>query len=709
MNSKDFNNDAEREGAADSTSAQGSAQTSSGFQGSAQSGQNAYGQNGQSAYGQAGTAQGRPGQAFQGAPGRQSTPGYQNGPAFQGAPGHQAPGYHSNPGTYGQSGMDRFFNSIRAMNLYRAQPRVLGGVCSGISQRYGIDMTLVRILFIVAALLGFGGFLYSLAWAFLPEVEDGRIHVEQALHGDFTGGLAGAIVLALFSGAPASVSLGFLPILPSFFGNSTLIGIAAVVAVLLIANSRRNSQNYSGYPYGPGGYDGGAGYGPDGGNGGGTDGGYGNNGVGSENYDPNGAYASTRGYDGGVGHGPNGTYNGSYGPNGTYNGGEGQQVFSAPPVGSNGKPIPRWQGNYNAGGPRPNYQPYQRKNWVPGPGSMLSLITLGLLVMCAIPMVLEQSLRSLVISAALAAGVMGLALAVCAVRGRHGGWISVMAVFSLIFGFMPIAAITSAAPQSALDIDWQNVRVDKSNYNYMVSSIPNFVGETTLDLTQAPAGENRTITVNSFVGQLTIKTAYGQSVRIEMDHSKGVEAATLSAYSPWQVSENGVVHTLQPTNTYNSIDGDDDDSGDSGDDASTPTPRNWVTASPSPSGTAATSPSTAVATPGTAVASPSSSAVASPGATASSNGDNGSGAGSSANNGTNSGSSRPFAMYYYEKSTVNGWPSGSGSKLIFSSPASVQSANAKGANAHSSKGTITVKVGQAVGQVRTIESAPTSN
>lgn len=697
MNSKDFNNDAEREGAADSTSAQGSAQTSSGFQGSAQSGQNAYGQNGQSAYGQAGTAQGRPGQTFQGS-------GYQNGPAFQGA-GYQAPGYQGAPGTYGQSGMDRFFNSIRAMNLYRAQPRVLGGVCSGISQRYGIDMTLVRILFIVAALLGFGGFLYSLAWAFLPEVEDGRIHVEQALHGDFTGGLAGAIVLALFSGAPASVSVGFLP---SFFGNSTLIGIAAVVAVLLIANSRRNSQNYSGYPYGPGGYDGGAGYGPDGGNVGGPDGGYGSGGVGSENYDPNGAYASTRGYDGGVGpnDGYNSTYNGGvgHGPNGTYNGGEGQQVFSAPPVGSNGKPIPRWQGNYNAGGPRPSYQPYQRKNWVPGPGSMLSLITLGLLVMCAIPMVLEQSLRYLVISAALAAGVMGLALAVCAVRGRHGGWISVMAVFSLIFGFMPIAAITSAAPQSALDIDWQNVRVDKSNYNYMVPSIPNFVGETTLDLTQAPAGENRTITVNSFVGQLTIKTAYGQSVRIEMDHSKGVEAATLSAYSPWQVSENGVVHTLQPTNTYNSIDGDNSDDFD--DDASTPTPRNWVTASPS---TAATSPSTAVATPsGTASATPGST-VASPGATASSNGDNGSGVGSSANNGTNSGSSRPFAMYYYEKSTVNGWPSGSGSKLIFSSPASVQSANAKGANAHSSKGTITVKVGQAVGQVRTIESAPTSN
>ena len=672
MNSKDFNNDAP--GAVNST---GSAQSES-TQGTAQGSQNAYGQ--------AGTAQGRPGQTFQGA-GYQA-PGYQSGPAFQG------PGHHSNPGAYGQSGMDRFFNSIRAMNLYRAQPRVLGGVCSGISQRYGIDMTLVRILFIVAALLGFGGFFYALAWAFLPEVEDGRIHLEQALHGDFTGGLAGAIVLALFSGAPASVSVDLLP---SFFASSTFIGIAAVVAVLLIANSRRNSQNYSDYPYGPGSYDGATGYGPDGAyNGGGTDAGNGSGGVGSENYDPNGAYASTRGYNGGVGHGPNGTYNG----------GEGQQVFSAPPVGSNGKPIPRWQGNYNAGGPRPNYQPYQRKNWAPGPGSMLSLITLGLLVMCAIPMVLEQSLRSLVISAALAAGVMGLALAVCAVRGRHGGWISVMAVFSLIFGFMPIAALTSAAPQSALDIDWQNVRVDKSNYNYMVPSIPNFVGETTLDLTQAPAGENRTITVNSFVGQLTIKTAYGQSVRIEMDHSKGVEAATLSAYSPWQVSENGVVHTLQPTNTYNSIDGDNSDDFD--DDASTPTPRNWVTASPSPSGTVSATSGSAVATPSTA--------SATPGATSSSNGDNGN---VNSGNSTNSGSSQPFAMYYYEKSTVNGWSSGSGSKLVFSSPASVQAGNAKGANAQdagaqssnarSSKGTITVKVGQAVGQVRTIESAPTSN
>ena len=90
--------------------------------------------------------------------------------------------------------------------------------------------------------------------------------------------------------------------------------------------------------------------------------------------------------------------------------------------------------------------------------------------------------------------------------------------------------------------------------------------------------------------------------------------------------------------------------------------------------------------------------MTSPGATASSNGS------VNSDNSTNSGSSQPFAMYYYEKSTVNGWPSGSASKLIFSSPSSVQ-----GANAGSSKGTITVKVGQAVGQVRTIESAPTSN
>ena len=138
MNSKDFNNDAEREGAADSTSAPGlSADQLWGPGAQRRAARTLTGKTARALTARPALRR-RPGQTFQGT-GYQA-PGHQNGPAFQGAD-HQGPGYHSNPGTYGQSGMDRFFNSIRAMNLYRAQPRVLGGVCSGISQRYGIDMT----------------------------------------------------------------------------------------------------------------------------------------------------------------------------------------------------------------------------------------------------------------------------------------------------------------------------------------------------------------------------------------------------------------------------------------------------------------------------------------------------------------------------------------------------------------------------------------
>lgn len=50
--------------------------------------------------------------------------------------------------------------------LYRSNTtRVLGGVCGGISQYFGIDPWLVRILCIIC---GVGILIYFLFWAFLP-------------------------------------------------------------------------------------------------------------------------------------------------------------------------------------------------------------------------------------------------------------------------------------------------------------------------------------------------------------------------------------------------------------------------------------------------------------------------------------------------------------------------------------------------------------
>ncbi len=54
--------------------------------------------------------------------------------------------------------------------LYRSgKNRVLGGVCGGIGEYFGIDPVMIRVLWIVAA-LGFGsGILaYFIAWIIIP-------------------------------------------------------------------------------------------------------------------------------------------------------------------------------------------------------------------------------------------------------------------------------------------------------------------------------------------------------------------------------------------------------------------------------------------------------------------------------------------------------------------------------------------------------------
>jgi phage shock protein PspC (stress-responsive transcriptional regulator) len=55
--------------------------------------------------------------------------------------------------------------------LHRGERRVIGGVCSGIAEHFNVDVALVRIVFVVLALMsgGAGFVLYALLWFFLPE------------------------------------------------------------------------------------------------------------------------------------------------------------------------------------------------------------------------------------------------------------------------------------------------------------------------------------------------------------------------------------------------------------------------------------------------------------------------------------------------------------------------------------------------------------
>ncbi|NUT69756.1 PspC domain-containing protein [Pseudarthrobacter sp. C4D7] len=87
-----------------------------------------------------------------------------------------------------------FFGWIRSNGIHRGTDRWIGGVCSGIAQRLGVDPIIIRGVFIVLTLLaGIGVLVYGLAWAFLPE-PDGRIHVQEAGAGRWSSGMTGSLI-----------------------------------------------------------------------------------------------------------------------------------------------------------------------------------------------------------------------------------------------------------------------------------------------------------------------------------------------------------------------------------------------------------------------------------------------------------------------------------------------------------------------------------
>ncbi|MCX6309725.1 MAG: PspC domain-containing protein [Bacteroidia bacterium] len=56
--------------------------------------------------------------------------------------------------------------------LYRSKERMLGGVCGGVAEYFGMDKTIARLIF--AALVvayGTGAWLYLLMWIIVPNQE----------------------------------------------------------------------------------------------------------------------------------------------------------------------------------------------------------------------------------------------------------------------------------------------------------------------------------------------------------------------------------------------------------------------------------------------------------------------------------------------------------------------------------------------------------
>lgn len=76
--------------------------------------------------------------------------------------------------------------------------RKFAGVAAGIGYRYGIDPTLVRVAFIVAAVFGgFGVFLYLVGWLLLPEEGDSASPVEALFGRGYSSTSSGKTIFLL--------------------------------------------------------------------------------------------------------------------------------------------------------------------------------------------------------------------------------------------------------------------------------------------------------------------------------------------------------------------------------------------------------------------------------------------------------------------------------------------------------------------------------
>jgi phage shock protein PspC (stress-responsive transcriptional regulator) len=56
--------------------------------------------------------------------------------------------------------------------LRKGRTRMIGGVCSGLAEYFNIEVTIVRVIFVLAVFAsGAGLLLYLLLWLFMPEAE----------------------------------------------------------------------------------------------------------------------------------------------------------------------------------------------------------------------------------------------------------------------------------------------------------------------------------------------------------------------------------------------------------------------------------------------------------------------------------------------------------------------------------------------------------
>ncbi|MDO2935469.1 PspC domain-containing protein [Paeniglutamicibacter sulfureus] len=126
-----------------------------------------------------------------------------------------------------------FFRWVRELGLQRGEDHWVGGVCAGVTQRFGISPVLVRgIMVALCFVAGLGLLVYGVGWALMPGT-DGRIHVQEAIAGRWSSGMSGAL-LFFIAGAVSS---------PALFGwwDGGFWTLLVIVGIGFLVFSRRES------------------------------------------------------------------------------------------------------------------------------------------------------------------------------------------------------------------------------------------------------------------------------------------------------------------------------------------------------------------------------------------------------------------------------------------------------------------------------------
>ncbi|NQX13208.1 PspC domain-containing protein [Microbacteriaceae bacterium VKM Ac-2855] len=133
---------------------------------------------------------------------------------------------------------DTFFDWLRGLGVVRGPDSWIGGVCSAVAVRTGLDPLIVRGIFVVVGLLsgGLAVVAYTVGWALLPDTA-GKIHAEQVTRGNWEAPSIAILIVAAVSvfnrgfwwdGAPGV--WGVPDWLQNTFGTGwTLVIIGAIV------------------------------------------------------------------------------------------------------------------------------------------------------------------------------------------------------------------------------------------------------------------------------------------------------------------------------------------------------------------------------------------------------------------------------------------------------------------------------------------------